>query len=1207
MPGKMLRFIALGPARTIGLLLLAAALFVKPSLVADDKPSPEQEAKASAQCAEAEGLLRSGKAREARDLLTPLLKDQRLFQSQSYGRLLYYHGFACFLLKDYFAAGQSLSRLAPFTAPGYGSHARYLLARLHHLEDERAEAAVQYESVLANHEALRNNTAEALKEQDKLKPEEKTKLEALVNGPPPEHVTRAGFFLGLLHYEGGRFPDAQARFADFVARSPQSPFVAEAQFYQACCAVHQRQFAEAIQMLQALAEKEPSLAGPALLWLGKAQAASAEAEDEDEYQPTLRRAMATLRRAAEKSGKDNQGDALLELADVCQLADQAGEAAALYGRILDRRLLPQREEEVLARCVTALVRAGLADEADKAAAKFEQNYPKSLLLPEVLFRRAESALRRKDGAGVDDAARLCRLVAGKYPEFVHAQHARLGLARTHYLKGEWDKAREALETIPQAERTGELAVASFLLADCLLHLAPAKADDALAAGRLQEQLGAAATLLTDFAADNSNSPLAAGALLRLGLCQQRLAAVMAQEEERKKLFEAARSGYERVLLEYPRHELGPVAAFMRARCIAQAGDSNEAIKRLQAFATGALKKEPIAPLAELFLAELIGAQENKAADAARILTQCRRLHEAALRADPARAAWVPLLQYRHGAALMEAGQFDEARAVFEQLRRLAPKRVEGVEATLCWGQALREGGAQLIDKANQMQANSNLPAADRQRATKDIERGQSMVREAARYFEDQAEQWKGKEQGGDIRARLLYEAIWMHRAQANDEQATARARIQEERRTQRQQQIDKLTPEGEQAPTIPPPDVPAAEVPIQPAEQKARALYQALLDEFPDLPLAHALRLELGELLAERGEWAPAVKLFAEALDKEPPSELSDKLRLRLATCHAARGDTRAALGLLEPMARGPENPFAGQAHWRAAECLIQQGNLEAAVQRLAVFRDQEAFQNLPGVSDAALVRLGYVLGRLGKWEQSRNAHAMALSRFGDGAWTLEARLGLGWGWQRQKDYAKALEVYGQIPLDPPTETTARARILIGVCKVAQEQYAEAVDALVAVPANHDVPDLCAFALVEAAHALARTGQQEEVAKLLRRAAETYPKSGWAEVARERLRDVTETPPHDLPAAVALLAPTGAAWKPASAPPPLEMLGQQQSVRAMLEEVMEERCQSVILSRKPTEQSEPAPFLRLALPDPFEHHRVIPLRIANAEEGLPEK
>ena len=45
MPGKMLRFIALGPARTIGLLLLAAALFVKPSLVADDKPSPEQEAK----------------------------------------------------------------------------------------------------------------------------------------------------------------------------------------------------------------------------------------------------------------------------------------------------------------------------------------------------------------------------------------------------------------------------------------------------------------------------------------------------------------------------------------------------------------------------------------------------------------------------------------------------------------------------------------------------------------------------------------------------------------------------------------------------------------------------------------------------------------------------------------------------------------------------------------------------------------------------------------------------------------------------------------------------------------------------------------------------------------------------------------------------------------------------------------------------------
>src|SRR5262249_2094121 len=105
-------------------------------------------------------------------------------------------------------------------------------------------------------------------------------------------------------------------------------------------------------------------------------------------------------------------------------------------------------------------------------------------------------------------------------------------------------------------------------------------------------------------------PRAADGLLRPGICQQRLAVIMVQQEERKKLFDAARSSYERALVEYPLHEAGPTAAFARARCLAVAGDATEAIKRLQAFATGALKKEPVAPLALLQLAELIGAQEN---------------------------------------------------------------------------------------------------------------------------------------------------------------------------------------------------------------------------------------------------------------------------------------------------------------------------------------------------------------------------------------------------------------------------------------------------------------------------------------------------------------------------------------------------------------------------------------------------------------------
>jgi TolA-binding protein len=1180
---------------------LAVVVLGEPTLVAEDKPSPEQEAKVAARCGEAAELLRAGKAKEARSLLTTLVKDPQLARSRGRGLILYYHGFACFLLQDYFAAGRSLSQTSPIAESTYGSHACYLLARVHHRLDEWAEAALRYEEVLAEYESARKKASEALEKPENRDTEQRTKLETLVNEPPPEHVARAGFYLGLLHYEGGRFPDAQSRFAEFVARCPKSPFTAEAHFYLGCCAVHQRLFPAAIQTFQALADKEPALAGPALLWLGKALATSADPDDEEGYHSALKRAIAALRQAVEKSTKNYRGAVLLELADVYLIANRPDEAAAIYGRMLDDRSMPRRDEELLQRRTTALHLAGRYVESDKSAVQFEERFPKSPLLPEVLFRRAESAAMPASGASLAEAARLYHLIAEKYPESVQAPRARLGLARIHYRKDDLEAARETLEKIPQLDRSGDLAVVPYLLADCMIRSAPAKIEDALASGRLQEALGGAATLLDDFASANPDSPLAAEALLRLGLCRQRLAAVMAQEEERKKLFDAAKSSFERALVEYPLHEVGPTAAFARARCLAIAGDAGEAVKRLQAFAAGALKREPVAPLALLQLAQLIGAQENKAADAARILTVCRQRHESALLADPARAAWAPLIQYRHGIALMDAGQFDEARAVFDQLRRLERGHIVAREAVLCRGEALRDGGYQRIEKAEQATAVPNLPPAEVERARKEVEAGRRMVRDAARFFEAQAEEWKGNDQAGDIRPRLLYEAIWMQRSVANEEQTAAGDKIREERRAQPEREIADETSEDKQPPATAPPDVPLADVPIQPAERKVRSLYQTLLGEFSDLPLTNAARLELGELHSERGEHESAIKVFTEALDKEPPPELGDKLRLRLAACRMARGDFKAAQSQLDTTARAPENPLAGQAHWRACECLIRQEKLDEAIRRLTLFRDQEAFQNLPGVSDGALVRLGQVLARLKKWEQSQDAHAQVLSRFPDGPWAHEARLGLGWCRQNQKDYVKALEVYAQIPLDQPSELTARARLLMGVCKVALGRYGEAKDLLLAVGANHNTPDLCAFALVEAAHSASLMKEPKEAEKLLVRVVRAYPKSAWGKLAAERLKTPSDSPPHELPAAVNLLAPDS------NPLPPLEMLGQQQSVRSTLDDAVEAAYQSAILSRKPPERSAPAPYIRSNLPDPFEHRHLVPLSIDQAAERLPDK
>src|SRR5262249_28966500 len=136
------------------------------------------ETKAAESLAEAAKLLGAGKYKETRDLLAPLLKDDGKNRGAR-DQALYYHGFACFMLKEDAAAGRSLSRLAPFEQVPFGPHARYLLARVHHRQDEKAEAVAQYQAVLVAHETAKNNAAEALKQPDALKdePGEKARLE----------------------------------------------------------------------------------------------------------------------------------------------------------------------------------------------------------------------------------------------------------------------------------------------------------------------------------------------------------------------------------------------------------------------------------------------------------------------------------------------------------------------------------------------------------------------------------------------------------------------------------------------------------------------------------------------------------------------------------------------------------------------------------------------------------------------------------------------------------------------------------------------------------------------------------------------------------------------------------------------------------------------------------------------------------------------
>jgi TolA-binding protein len=1083
---------------------------------------------ARARCDQAEMLLRLLKAREAQDTAAPFLTDAVLVKSRYRHLGLYYHGLACFLRKDYPAAGQSLRRLAPFTNTAYALHARYVLARTYHLQGDLARAGEHYAGVLADYAKFKQQAARALKEPDKLKddPEEKARLQALVKGPVPLHVAKAAFGSAELLYEKGRFADALARFTKFPKEYPGSGMLGDALLRQGFCQVKLGRFADAVKTLQAVADKEPRLADQALLWVGQAQAAAADPSKAQAYEQAMRTALDTFRRAADRAqqlaGADpearvRRGEILLELAGTQQRLKQFREAAATYGTVLNDKLLPRREEEVLLHQAGALHRAGDFNASDQVCNRFRQTYPKSPLLPAALYHSAENAAAvfqaaEKNPNLPDRARALANLanevakryqeVISKFPRCAHVNHAHYARAIIVYSQGDFTAARKDLLAIAPADRKGDLAPASYLLADCLLHLSAATGKDAPAADRGKSQLKTAAELLTTFSTAHPGAAQTPDALLKLGVCHERLAALGDTPKDRLRARTAARSALEKLIRDFPKHALVPQAVFERAKCLDRSGRKEAAVAELRRFRSDPLRATSVAPLALLELSRLL-RDERDPREAARVLDECRKQHEAALLKDPQRSGWVIVLQYQHALALREAGEYPAAVQVLDGLIRQFPNRRETAEAALCRGQCLKEDAQGKLAAAQKKLAGGNrVPQelADARRASEEAYRA---LQAAVQYLADQANQLKQAHPAWEVRARLLYESAWGYRALAEVEVAEARARIQQDLL---KKMLEEARKNPKQKPPAAPPEVPWSAVKHQPSEEKARAQYRALMEDtnLAALPLAARARLELAELLTQREEYQPALKLLQEAIDKKLHPGHTDRFRVHQGLVLAARKDIKAALAVFEAVAKDPASPEAGAAQYQAGECLMARKEYARAAERWTAFRDKKPFQNLPGWTDRALLRLGHAYEYLKDWDKSRQAYEVLLARFEKSPWANRARYGIGFSRQQQKEYARAVRHYRRAAADS-SETAARSQFQIGMCRRAQQRSGDAVAAFLLVPLSYDFPEWSAAALCEAARTLAADGQPAQAEKLLRRVLRDYRQSPWAKVARTRL------------------------------------------------------------------------------------------------------
>ncbi len=1039
---------------------------------------------ARCRCDAAEMDLRLGKVKEARAACEPFAKDAALAKNKYRPLGLYYHGLACFLERDYHAAGRSLNQLAPFTDPTFGTHARYLVGRVLHLSGENAEASAHYDAVLADYEKAKKDAAQALGQPDKFKnnPFEKARLEALAKGPPPEYVAAAAFHGACLNYEAGRFAEALPKFQAFAKDYANSPLQPDAALRAGFCLVQLKQFDEAAKLLQPLADKTPRLADQALFWLGKAQLGAAQAADPNnpaDRETKLKAAVETMMKAADKANQlAGQGDPdakarrqemQFDLADAMQAAKQYKEAAQVYEHLWAEQALPARREELLQRLGAAWGAAGEVDRSNQRCDEFRRTFPQSVLTPAVLFRQAENAYAVAVRTGppaderqkrLDEAAAKYREVADKFPEFERVNFARFGVGVCLAQLGKLDEAVQALEAIPGPDRAGELAMAGYLLADCLIRQAPAKAEDALQENIVREKLSAAAQLLEGFVAASPKAPEAPAALLKLGHCAKRLGATLADPNERNQALNRAREVYERLSREYPKDPLAGEAKLEQAKVKALMGDRGGAMNDLRQFAQNAdLQKSPEAPLAALHLATL-HREQNQPAEAAKVLDDARKRYEADLTKDPKRAEWVPLLKYHHAVAIAETGKPADARPLFDEVAKQARNKPLGAEAALRGGQCRVAESKKKVQDAQQAKAQAGndpnkLAAADRALAT-----ARNAVLEAGGGLVRRAEEFKAALPTAEPRARMIYDAAWAYRGVA---------------------------------------------------DERAQAAYRKLIEEFPDAALSVDARFELAEMLADRHDHAAAVKLLKEALDKEPadrpvPPETTERIRLRLGASLCAVRDYAAAASQFEAVAGNDKSPYRAQALDRLGECLAAAGEFGKAAEKLAVFRDRGEFQNVAGVSDRAVLRLGQALAGAKEWDKSRQAFEVFLQRYGNSPFAPEARYGIGWALQHQNKLDEAVKAYEQVIAATTAEVAAKAQLGIGQCRLAQKKYAEAAAAFLVVRYTYDYPELSYAAALEAARAFAEGNQPEQAEKVLKKLVkDAPPDSEWAKAARERL------------------------------------------------------------------------------------------------------
>jgi TolA-binding protein len=289
----------------------------------------------------------------------------------------------------------------------------------------------------------------------------------------------------------------------------------------------------------------------------------------------------------------------------------------------------------------------------------------------------------------------------------------------------------------------------------------------------------------------------------------------------------------------------------------------------------------------------------------------------------------------------------------------------------------------------------------------------------------------------------------------------------------------------------------------------AIAHYKNLLKTYPDSELVVKVNIELSELTFDAKNYDEVIEQLAGTLAQLKDKKLREETRYRLSTAYFNKGDYEKSAESFEafitdhPKSKLMANAefHAGESRLKLKETIVARDHFLAA-SKLKV----KTASNQKAHMESTLMRLGETQGMTKQWKESAESYSLFAKEFPDSKWIIRARFGMAWAYERQGEFAHALQEYRRIvQAGKKDDVAAHSQFQIGECLFGLKKYDEAIQELVRVDVKYRNKDWSPKAALEIGRVLEAKGDKKGATESFKEVLKRYPNHKVAIVAKKRI------------------------------------------------------------------------------------------------------